>query len=319
MITSYPNGFAGGLVLQETPLTLPHPGQVFWVNNSSTLAPGGVGGSNGNPGTYKKPFQTIDYAIGRCAANRGDVIYVMPNHSEAVATSGAIAFDVAGVTVIGLGSGSNQAQIRFTAAAGAVTVSAANVTWKNLRLTAAFADVTEAISIAATGDNFRSIGCIYDEEETNENYVIVFGVADGANGLQFIDNVYMAGDAENDSFFVGAGTCDKVLFQGNFFMHNVAQTSLIAILRSATAMTNCRLIGNTFVTTESVLAASCVVFSGTTNTGFAIWNTVCAKDSDASAANATSAFDITGMLAGPNYVADTVDQNGVVFAPGDLT
>jgi hypothetical protein len=317
--SSFPAGFANGLTIRNLPVHIPHPGQTFWVNNSSVLAPGGVGGSNGNPGTYTKPFASIDYAIGRCTAGRGDVIYVMPNHVETLTAAGGIAFDVAGVTVIGLGSGSTQAQVRFEAAAASITVTAANVTWTNLRLTAAFADVTAAITLSAAADNFTSIGCLYDEETTNENYVVVFSITGGADGAQFIGNKYYAGDAANDHFAEFLGTHNKVVFQNNFFMHNVAQTAVVPILESATAMTNCLLLDNYFVTTEPVLAASCVVFSGTTNTGFAMGNVVAAKDADASAANAVSAFDITGMLSGPNYVADTVDQNGVVFAPGDLT
>jgi len=322
MSSNYPAGFSGGLTVRGVPVDIPHPGQVFWVNNSTTashLAPKGVGGSNNNPGTYQKPFQTIEYAIGKCSAGRGDVIYVMPNHSEAVSAANGIDFDVAGITVIGLGEGSTQAQVRFTAAAASITIDAADITWVNMRFTAAFADVAQAIDLNAGGDGFRSINCLYDEEEANENYVIVFGVADGANDLRFHDNRYFGDDASNDSFFVGAGTCDKTEFIGNHFEHDTAQTSVIAILRSATAMTNCRLLNNTFVTAETVLAASCVVFTGTANTGFAGGNTVCALDSDATAANATSALDVTGMFGGQNYVADAVDKQSILFAQGDLT
>jgi hypothetical protein len=79
-ISSFPNGFAQGVSIRGVPVDVPHPGQVFWVNNSSVLAEGGITGSNGNDGTYRKPFASIDYAIGKCKANRGDVIYVMPGH-----------------------------------------------------------------------------------------------------------------------------------------------------------------------------------------------------------------------------------------------
>lgn len=317
--SAFPKGFANGLTVRNIPIHIPHPGETFWVNNSSTLAPGGVGGSNGNPGTYTKPFASIDYAIGRCKANRGDVIYVMPNHVETVGAAGAIAWDVAGVTCIGLGNGSNKAMIRFTAAAGTTPITAANVTWANLRIRAAVADVTAGIPMSAAADDFSSIGCIYDEEEANENWVVVFSATSGANGATFIDNKYYGNDVANDHFLDALGTHDRWTFQGNFFMHNTAQTAVDPILTSATAMTNCLLLDNYFVTTEPVLSGSCVVFTGTTNTGFAMGNCIAAKDSDATAANAVGAFDITGMLAGPNYVADTVDQNGVVFAPGDLT
>jgi hypothetical protein len=188
-----------------------------------------------------------------------------------------------------------------------------------MRFTAAVADVTEGINLSAAADGFRSYNCLYDESGTDLNWVIVYGVADLANDLEFVGNVYIAGDIANDSFFVGAGTVTKSLFQDNHFEHNVAQTSVIAILRSATAMKSCRMLNNVFVTQEPVLAASCVVFSGTTNTGFAHNNFVCALDVDATAGNSTSAFDVTGMALGVNYSQDTVDVNAAAYAVSDLT
>ena len=95
-VSSYPNGFPNGLLLREVPTEMPHPGKVFWVNNSTVLPDNGLGGSNGNACTYTKPFSTIDYAIGKCKASRGDVIYVMPGHAETVtATSIALHLPIA--------------------------------------------------------------------------------------------------------------------------------------------------------------------------------------------------------------------------------
>ena len=100
-VSNYPNGFQQGLLVRDVPLEIPHPGKVFWVNNSGVLPDQGIAGSNGNPGTYLKPFASVDYAIGRCKANRGDVIYVMPGHSETITAAQGVDFDVAGVTCVG--------------------------------------------------------------------------------------------------------------------------------------------------------------------------------------------------------------------------
>ena len=204
--------------------------------------------------------------------------------------------------------------MRLTAAAASITIDAANVTWRNMRITAAFADVAQAIDLNVGGIGFQSIECLYDEETSGENYKIVFGVADLCHNIKFIDNEYFGDDAENDSFFVGAGTIDGALFLRNHLEHDTVQASLIAVVRSATAMTNCRLIDNTFVTQETTMAATCVVFTGTANTGYAAGNTVCALEDAHTAANATSAFDITGMLAGANFVSGKVDENSAIFA-----
>ena len=92
-LSNYPNGFKDGVVLKGVPQEIPNPGKVFWVNNSGVLAEGGVGGSNGNNGSYQKPFETIDYAVSQCKANRGDVIYVMPGHVETISSASGLDLD----------------------------------------------------------------------------------------------------------------------------------------------------------------------------------------------------------------------------------
>ena len=135
-ISNYPNGFSNGLVVKGVPVEIPHPGKVFWVNNSTVLPDLGLAGSDGNEGSYLKPFSTIDYAIGKCKANRGDVIYAMPGHSETVSAASGVDFDVAGVRLIGLGHGSKQARFNYTAAAATVAVGADDVVVENMNFRA---------------------------------------------------------------------------------------------------------------------------------------------------------------------------------------
>jgi hypothetical protein len=148
-ISNYPNGFSNGITIRGVPLHVSHPGQIFFVNNSSVIAPGGIGGSDGNPGSYQKPFSTLDYAIGRCTANRGDIIFVMPGHVETLATAAAIALDVAGVAVIGLGVGSLRPKLNFTATAATMTMSAANCSIKNILFTGGIDAVVSPLVISA--------------------------------------------------------------------------------------------------------------------------------------------------------------------------
>ncbi|MCK4815623.1 hypothetical protein KA005_07630, partial [bacterium] len=72
-ISNYPKGFANGINLRGLPILNTYPGKVFWVDSET--------GSDGNKGTFDRPFGTIDYAVGRCTADRGDVILVKANHS----------------------------------------------------------------------------------------------------------------------------------------------------------------------------------------------------------------------------------------------
>lgn len=134
MSSNYPNGFAEGVTIRGVPLTQMHPGKVFWVGNSATLLPNEKGASDSNKGTHLDPFNTIDYAIGQCKDNRGDIIFVRPNHDESVTAAGGITLDVAGVALIGLGAGSDRPTITFTTAAAAdIEIDAANVTISNFK------------------------------------------------------------------------------------------------------------------------------------------------------------------------------------------
>lgn len=148
--SNFPSGFANGITVRGVPLTVMHPGKVWWVNGSSVIAEGGVGGSNGNPGTYQKPFATIDYAVGRCTASRGDIIAVMPGHTETVTAAAGLALDVAGIAIVGLGTGSLRATVNFTTATTAdMNVDAANITIYNVLFTGGIDALAGPIDINA--------------------------------------------------------------------------------------------------------------------------------------------------------------------------
>lgn len=76
---------------------------------------------------------TIDAAIGYTTASRGDVIFVAPGHTETVTAAAGIALDVAGVSVIGLGSGNTRPKITFsTATTASFDITADNCKVKNI-------------------------------------------------------------------------------------------------------------------------------------------------------------------------------------------
>lgn len=148
-VSNFPAGFQNGLTIRGIPLSVTNPGEVFWVNSSSVTAKGGIGGANGNKGTYQQPFSTIDYAIGQCTASRGDIIMVMPGHTETISGAAGIAVDVAGVAIIGLGRGSLRPSINFTATASTMTMSAANCLIHNLLLTGGIDAVVSPLVVSA--------------------------------------------------------------------------------------------------------------------------------------------------------------------------
>lgn len=101
---------------------------------------------------------TIDAAVGACTANAGDVIYVMPGHTETVTAAGGLDLDVAGISIIGLGSGSLRPTVNFTTVVGAdMDVDAANITVKNILFTGGIDALTGPIDVNAA--DFKMIDC----------------------------------------------------------------------------------------------------------------------------------------------------------------
>ena len=132
--SNFPNGFLTGLTVREVPLTISSPGKVWWVNNSAFVAPGGVGGSDSNPGTYTKPFSTLAGALASASvlAGRGDIICIMPNHAESISSSTALSIKKAGVAIVGLGVGASRPTFTLdTANTATITIDASNVSIQN--------------------------------------------------------------------------------------------------------------------------------------------------------------------------------------------
>src|SRR3970282_2259451 len=74
-------------------------GTTYYVDSTNSVA-----SDNANrAGTSRdEPFATLNYAIGRTTASKGDVIVLMPGHAE---TTTAIAADMAGDLGIRAGGG----------------------------------------------------------------------------------------------------------------------------------------------------------------------------------------------------------------------
>ena len=154
-----------------------HSQEVFWVDSGS-------GGNVSNAGTFPKPFATLDYAIGRCTASQGDIIYVKEGHSEALGSADQIDADVAGISIIGLGNGDNRPLFDFTHADGSFTVGADDILIENLRFHANVTGVTQAIECEAGADDITIRGCHFDVESANTD--------------EFLDCIFHAGSTGNN-------------------------------------------------------------------------------------------------------------------------
>lgn len=186
--------FAGAPPLPQNTTT----GRAFWVG--STACPGGVPGSNdGGAGERPyKPFATIDFAIGRCTASRGDTIYVMPGHAETVA--GTIAADIAGIRIIGLGTAANRPVLTFDTTTDVLEVSAANIEIANIEFVCNVASHVRFIDLQGGADGCWIHNCMFREgSSTGLSMIEWTGAADDVviGGAPQYANAFYAPTAGN--------------------------------------------------------------------------------------------------------------------------
>ena len=166
---------------------VPIAGQVFWVD--STQVKSVTDGSKSNPGTHQKPFATLGFAIGRCEANRGDVIYLKHGHVELISEFADININVPGISIIGLGIGTLQPRMNFTVDNKEVTVNANNISIININFhTNIF--VSCGLSINPSSTDCLVKRCKFDVENTGTTgFVTVIEIGDNCNHFIIEDNI----------------------------------------------------------------------------------------------------------------------------------
>jgi len=199
--SSFQYGFPHGVTIRGVPLQQTQPGEVFWVNSTTVLPKGGIGGSDKNKGTYRQPLKTLDGAVGKCTASRGDVIVLMPGYTETVSTATALALDVAGVAIVGLGTGTLRPNITLdTAITSTIAVTADNISIKNVIFTAGFADITELFHGGACC--FHVEDCKFTASAADVNFLDIVGTSttdNVADGLSFLHCEWIEPDTATKS------------------------------------------------------------------------------------------------------------------------
>lgn len=296
-------------LLSGAPSVQPFLGKVVYVSSGSD-------GGAGAPGTLASPLSTISGALTLLATqswNRNDVIVLLPDHAENISTATALDINRAGLQIIGIGSGDRQPQLRLTTVVGAtVTVSAESVRIVNVRITAAFADVTAAVTV--TAKNLQLIGCRIDEEETDENFVdfVKTNTTDNAcDGLTLVDCQLIGVDTANDNGVNVGGHLDRLTVRNCFFRLGVANGEGCIEAQSGKNLTNALISRNHFVRFNTATAGFAVNAVGTGNTGLVCDNRVVAN---AAIAVLATAFNDGGGILGmcENYCAGEIEKSGIL-------
>ena len=155
-------------------------------------------------------YASVATALALCVANRGDKIIVLPGHTENIATANAWPM-VAGVTIIGIGDGTDRPTITWTTATSTVLMNKANCKIVNLNLQlcpAAGGAITVAapITISAAGNAIIGGQMVVSTDSTTLCTIGVTTTAGATDLTISIPRVYgaTAGTPTTCMQFVGA-------------------------------------------------------------------------------------------------------------------
>lgn len=143
--------------------------QIFFVHDT--------GSSTVTGKDPRQPLSTLESALGKCTANRGDIIYILPGHNETLTAS--LALSVAGVRIVGVGSGEDRPQFIVGDAAGeAINITAASVEIHNCIFIAGTDQQTWMMGVAATDALIED--CEFREVITTKQPLIMLDIGGGA-------------------------------------------------------------------------------------------------------------------------------------------
>jgi hypothetical protein len=286
-------------------------GRIFFVDSSNT-ANKGDDTNHGN--TPQAPFATIDFAIGQCSANRGDVIKVLPGHAETITAAAAINLDVAGVTIEGLGAGADRPTITFaTSTAASIVLNAASCRLRNLILDMTGIDSIGQGGSGAGGIEIKAADCIVERckfiiATTGNQIKNAIGMSTGAVRAKILHNEFSgtATAGPNSAIdFYGAGA---LTVEGIEIGHNriVGDFATGALYFSCTdVLLNLYVHDN--VITATGTSQECIRFAsiGAGSSGVVLRNTLLGSN-----AGVTYQTTATGIANVENYGYD-IDTDGL--------
>ena len=278
-------------------------GNTYYVNSAASNA------SNNNDGrSVDYPLATLDGAIGKCTANQGDRIVLLANHAETIAGASGITADIAGISVIGLGTYNQRPRFLMDGGTSvSFVVSAADFSIENCVFASGHSGVVLCFDVTAVGATFIDVEFV--NNTTNENFLTPIkatGTTDNeANGLKIVGCRWLTTDADDLEFVEINANLDGLVFQHNYI--NTAGTACAGILCAGTKVLSGALITHNFVQSAATSGDLFIDNGGSTGqTGFVAYNLIGNLD--------TSGAQVLGVATGlqffENYMTSTSTESG---------
>lgn len=288
-VTPFPDGVSSfGVPVIPALGGLMTTGKVFFVDSNL--------GNNGNNGKEPtKALATIANALGRCTANKGDTIIVMPGHTETISAAGTLTA-IAGVTVVGLGSGTLKPLLTWSATASTFAISAANFRLINVNTQVSIDSVVLMFPVTAAGFVMDGVDFI----ETSAKQALIFLNTTAAGDDLAIRNCKHRQIGAGCTKWIDLVGADRAAIE-NCFFHVHASTHIIG----GTTTESLQVLLNNINSVNEADAANILMLANTT--GFA---NNCRSGGAKSAVAAMNAF--ASMYAGECYASNDANRNGLL-------
>lgn len=304
-----------GAITRTVPQLAPGA-KLFLVSDSddTTVGPVNLGAEfpADNDGVVRV-YTTIQDAVNACSAGRGDVVLVLPGYDHSLARTDSWA--TAGVSIIGLGEGTNRPIVRYTVKTDEVGIAANNVTIENIRFLADADSIARALDLD-TGFSGQTIrNCVFDFDSNQRDFRVMLRV--GAARTLIENNQFLAEDTAGagKGIAIWGGYPDYLTIKNNYFygqFDTVGDTSngAAAIAFDSaydsgdTELSGLLVQGNIIAMTDtaSTVAINLSAASGVNARGIAVGNRIAAHD--------TAANDTAICVFGEIMPIDNIAING---------
>lgn len=274
-------------------------GQIPVTTGTTYFVHSGTGNSGGGHSMHR-PCNTIDNAFGISGLSSGDTIVVLPGHAEDISAATSLVADVAGVRVIGLGSGSSRPTLTYTATAGTVELDAANITFENIVFKTSISAVVVGVNVDAANCTLRN--CEFTWDATGDDFITMID-CDAVNGFTLDGCTLIAEDAAGCAEAIRLDDTDNTTIKN---CHIYGDFTDGAIIGEGAAGTNLTIKNNTIYNSDTT--AGFVIDLNVAFTGILAYNacgTLYATDPE-------STLDPGSLLCIENYVVNAVDETGTI-------
>lgn len=286
------------------------PGKVFYVCNRT-----GAGSGNGEDPAH--PLASINAALTKTVADRGDAVRVLPGHVDPITAADGWSEAKANTLVEGWGTGAQRGIVRWSAAGATVLFNVAGFVVRNLRLQmagdpAATAALTVAAPITVSADGCAIQGCDWNVG-VDADQIVTCALATAAGGTNLlIEDCRIFGDPAAE--ITAAGTVIRLVAADGAIIRNCHIAAALAtdtdgVIETITTASKNIVVANNIIHSNGA-GSTCALDFGQdlVCTGFVYGNTL-VVDADGTAQTVVLTVHANNNLAGSTSRANEMVTN----------